>query len=168
MMTTIFPVLVKCPNCETVFKSTTLGSYGHASVDECGCRQFWGLNPMPFFIRICPNCEFINWDSAFSTDRSSRPEGLSREQRKDCDLFMSFGHKLEERGEIKQAIIVYFNAGCCYRVEHKEEFQSAFQAAIRLLEQILESEGDVDLQGIKASFLLKRLKNCNSEKNLSS
>ncbi|MFX1252506.1 MAG: DUF2225 domain-containing protein [Promethearchaeota archaeon] len=167
-MTTIFPVLVKCPNCGTVFKSTTLGSYGHASVDECGCQRFWGLNPMPFFIRICPSCEFIDWDSSFSIDRSSRPEGLLREERKNCDLFMRFGHKLEEKGEIKPAMLVYFNAGCCYRVEHKEEFQSAFQEAIRLLEHILESEGDVDIQGIRASSLLNRLKNCSSEEKITS
>ncbi|MHA1712445.1 MAG: DUF2225 domain-containing protein [Candidatus Ranarchaeia archaeon] len=57
-MTTLFQENVRCPRCSVIFEATVLGSFGHTSRTTDFMPRFWGLNPLPFFVHVCPKREY--------------------------------------------------------------------------------------------------------------
>jgi uncharacterized protein (DUF2225 family) len=57
-MTTIFPISLRCPICETEFGSHEIGSCGFASKRTDFRPNYWGLNPVNYFYHLCPECGF--------------------------------------------------------------------------------------------------------------
>jgi len=51
-MTTTYPIQLSCPVCETNFESTSIGSCGYASKRTDFLPNYWGLDPVPFFIIV--------------------------------------------------------------------------------------------------------------------
>ncbi|MFX0092803.1 MAG: DUF2225 domain-containing protein [Candidatus Hodarchaeota archaeon] len=162
-MTALLPVFVQCPKCEIIFKTIDVGLLRQTGTDECGCQQFRGVNPMPFFIRICPSCKFIDVTSSFQKTRVNDTKNIPREQKKSCEIFLELARILENENRYKAAVLAYYNAGCCYRVERNTKFKASFQEAVRLLKIIQNCEGDIELQGIKVSLLIERLQNCSKQ-----
>ncbi|MFX1597899.1 MAG: DUF2225 domain-containing protein [Promethearchaeota archaeon] len=72
-MTTWGPETVTCPNCEDVFVATQVFSCGFASKTRDFMPNYWGANPLPFFVHVCPNCMFAGYSGEFEvTDATSQ------------------------------------------------------------------------------------------------
>ena len=57
-MTTIFPINLQCPICESDFKSNEIGSCGYGSKRADFRPNYWEMNPVYYFYHLCPSCGF--------------------------------------------------------------------------------------------------------------
>jgi uncharacterized protein (DUF2225 family) len=64
-MTTWYDVVLVCPKCDTTFKGTSIGSCGYAGKDSDFYPQYWGANPLPHFVKVCPSCNHGDHPSKF-------------------------------------------------------------------------------------------------------
>lgn len=117
-MTTIREESLRCPRCGCVFLATGLASYGFAGKDTDGRPFFWGLNPLPFFVKTCPECDFSAFSADFmlETKLSSRQEAsLPAPQR-----YLKAASCYDELGNIIQAARCYHHAGWLFEDEKEE------------------------------------------------
>ena len=66
-MTTLNPLKLKCPICETDFESSSVGSCGYASKRTDFRPNYWGLNPVEYFFHDCPHCGFCSDENYFNS-----------------------------------------------------------------------------------------------------
>lgn len=64
-MTTWSTIVIVCPKCDTTFKGTTIGSCGYAGKDTDFYPRYWGANPLPHFVKVCPSCNYADHPSKF-------------------------------------------------------------------------------------------------------
>lgn len=64
-MTTWSDTVVVCPKCDTTFKGTVIGSCGYAGKDTDFYPRYWGANPLPHFVKVCPSCNYADLPSKF-------------------------------------------------------------------------------------------------------
>ncbi len=96
-MTTIFDQEVICPHCGVVFTVTALGSFGNASRTRDFMPKFWGLNPLRYFVYVCPVCDFADYSTAFET--TDQP---SEQSEPDSPTWKKFANVAEQRIEDEQ------------------------------------------------------------------
>ena len=66
-MTTLFPIQLDCPICDTSFTSNSVGSCGYASKRSDFRPNYWGYNPIEFFYHLCPKCGFCASKNSFDS-----------------------------------------------------------------------------------------------------
>ncbi len=128
LMTTIKELKFKCPNCSEVFQGTIIGSMGYKGVDEQFCHEYWGLNPMPYFLLACPHCNHVDWPSSFEQLGEDLDESLLHAE-PSCELFEKYVQLLIQQNA-EPILIAYISqqSGCCRRV-NGEDPTSQFQRA---------------------------------------
>ncbi len=71
-MTTLFPITLICPICESSFTSSSVGSCGYASKRSDFRPNYWGWNPVEFFYHLCPHCGFCASESVYHSKVTNR------------------------------------------------------------------------------------------------
>ena len=61
-MTTVFQQHFVCGCCRYAFDDAVIGSCGYASKDSDFRPNYWGMNPLPYFIHSCPRCGYTAYD----------------------------------------------------------------------------------------------------------
>ncbi|OLS13043.1 MAG: hypothetical protein RBG13Loki_3338 [Promethearchaeota archaeon CR_4] len=67
-LTTLFPIKLTCPLCESKFTSQEIGSYGFATKRTDFRPNYWGFNPTEYFFHLCPKCRFCASKNYFEKD----------------------------------------------------------------------------------------------------
>ncbi|MFQ6087790.1 MAG: DUF2225 domain-containing protein [Candidatus Methanofastidiosia archaeon] len=131
---------MECPRCGFVFLATGLSSYGFSSRDTDGRPNFWGLNPLPFFVKVCPHCEY----AAFTSDFILKPS-LTEEREKEMEVYLKYelaGTHYEKIGLKLEAARAYHHAA--WVLVDQGELQEAksfyLKAANLYLEYFLKSD----------------------------
>jgi uncharacterized protein (DUF2225 family) len=117
-MTTLGKQVFECPNCRTLFTATTVMSFGHASRDTDFYPKFWGTNPLPFFVKVCPSCSYADYDSGFKSGGQHESKDLPTEQKLRCYRKYELVAELQEKRKESFLSIArtYQQAGWCCRV----------------------------------------------------
>lgn len=61
-MTTVFQQHFECGCCRYQFDDAVIGSCGYANKDSDFRPNYWGMNPLPYFIHSCPRCGYTAYD----------------------------------------------------------------------------------------------------------
>ncbi len=146
-MTTLRTIFVKCPECETTFSGKVAASYGYGGVDEFFCKQFWGYNPMPTFIKRCPKCDFVDFTDGFETP--GVPEGGCPSENQSCDNYELYAERLEKEGErLERVGMIYHMGACCKKLEGEDPgpfFAKALEMFKRAKESGVDKIGEVEI-----------------------
>jgi len=128
-MTTIFEKKFKCKKCKGVFQGTVLGSMGYRGVDKQLCREYWGLNPMPYFLTTCPHCNYVDWTGDFE-EIDEEPDDSLLKSVPSCESFEKYTRMLIEQGA-DPAMIAYAShqSGCCRRINGEDPSEQFKRAA---------------------------------------
>ena len=81
-LTTWFTVVLVCPKCDTTFTGTEIGSCGYAGKDTDFYPQYWGANPLPHFVKVCPSCNYADHPSKFK--RGTPGQDVPQEESLPC------------------------------------------------------------------------------------
>jgi len=118
-VTTIREESLKCPRCGCVFLATGLSSFGFAGKDTDGRPFFWGISPLPFFVKTCPECDF----SAFSADFILETK-LSQKREiplSPAEKYLKAALCYEELGNMLQAARAYQHAAWLFLDNSEQE-----------------------------------------------
>ncbi|GAG88360.1 unnamed protein product [marine sediment metagenome] len=66
-MTTFSQIRLVCSICEKSFKSNSIASCGFASKRTDFRPNYWGFNPVEYFVHLCPNCGFCSPKQLFDS-----------------------------------------------------------------------------------------------------
>ncbi|HID05873.1 MAG TPA: DUF2225 domain-containing protein, partial [Armatimonadetes bacterium] len=66
-MTTLIHRALICPQCRRPFWTPEISSCSYGGKDTDFRPQFWGMNPLPFFVHRCPRCSFIGHATRFES-----------------------------------------------------------------------------------------------------
>jgi hypothetical protein len=156
-MTTIVAIRLRCPECEEIFQGSTLGSMGYRATDDQFCREYWGLNPMPFFVSECPKCKHVDWTGNFETlDEEPNQENI--EIKTSCDIYERFIDQLIASEEDAATIaFVSQQSGCCKRI-NGEDPTLQFQRAADYFRKA-KSEGLAEFGNLSIDEWIKRMQN---------
>ncbi len=75
-------IVVVCPKCDTTFKGTVIGSCGYAGKDTDFYPRYWGANPLPHFVKVCPSCNYADHPSKFK--QGTPRQDVPREEKLPC------------------------------------------------------------------------------------
>jgi uncharacterized protein (DUF2225 family) len=130
-MTTLEPLVLICPKCRLLFVSTKVTSCGHANKDTDFHPDYWGVNPLPYFINRCPKCKFV----AFKNDFEIPDQRLLEKEKKNLPSdpddsgikrYAEAASYYISKEENKLFIAdLYLRAGWCARVEEKAADEKA-------------------------------------------
>ncbi len=116
-MTTLGKQVFECPNCGTLFIATTVMSFGHAGRDSDFYPKFWGANPLPFFVKVCPSCSHADYDSGFKIGGWDESKELPSEPKLSC--WRKYELVAEQQQKRKEALLsiarTYQQASWCCR-----------------------------------------------------
>ena len=153
-MTTLRTIFVRCPKCETTFAGKVAASYGYGGIDEFLCKEFWGYNPMPTFLKRCPKCEFVDFTSEFG------PPGVQEDgpliETQSCDNYELYADRLEQEGErLERVGMIYHMGACCKKLEG-EDPGPFFAKALEMFKRA--KENGVDMVGkVEIDVLIEKL-----------
>ncbi len=122
-MTTLGKQVFRCPDCEISFIGTTVMSYGHAGRDSDFYPKFWGVNPLPFFVKVCPSCSYADYDSRFKLDELPESKDLPSEPELQCwRKYELVAEQMQKRKEAPLSIArTYHEASWCCRTERNAD-----------------------------------------------
>ena len=154
-MTALIELKFKCPMCNEAFQGKTLGSMGFRNPDEQLCYEYRGLNPMPYFLLVCPHCNYINWTSEFILLDEELDDSLLKAA-SSCELFEKFINTLIEQ-DAEPSLIAYASqqSGCCRKINGKDPTEQ-FKRAAEYFRKAATS-GITELGGLSIKEWMKRM-----------
>lgn len=128
---------------------------GYRGTDEQLCRKYWGLNPMPYFLMICPSCKHISWPSEFEQLEGEPDESLPQAE-PSCDSFEKYIQVLITQNA-EPSMIAYASqqSGCCRRI-NGEDSTEQFKRAAEYFRKAKES-GTKDVGDLTIDEWIKRM-----------
>ncbi len=148
-MTTLAILKIKCPECNEICQCTIPASFGFHGIDEQGCRKYWGMNPMPYHIVVCPHCENVDW--YFNYEKlEGEPEDSLIEAEPSCDSYEKYAEGLIKKGAESATIAyTYQQGGCCRRVNGEDptvQFQRALEYFQKAKEEAIKEVGKKSIE----------------------
>jgi hypothetical protein len=147
-VTTLAILKIKCPECNEICQCTIPASFGFRGIDKQGCREYWGLNPMPYHIIVCPYCEYVDW--YFNYEKlEGEPEDSLIEAEPSCDSYDKYAETLIVKGA-ESAIIasIFHQSGCCKRINGEDsvlQFQRALEYFKKAKEEGINEIGNLGI-----------------------
>ena len=156
-MTTLIELKFRCPKCNDVFQGSVLGSMGFKGTDEQLCHEYWGLNPMPYFLLVCPHCDYIDWTSNFIQIDEELDESLLRAN-PSCDSFEKYIKTLIEQ-DADPSLIAYVSqqSGCCRRINGQDP-SAQFQRSVEYFRKA-QAKGIVKMGNLSIEEWIERMEN---------
>lgn len=116
-MTTLGEQVFICPSCRISFIGTIVNSYGHAGRDSDFYPKFWGVNPLPFFVKVCPSCSYADYDSGFKSGEQDESKDFPSEPELQCwRKYELVAEQMQKRKETPLSIArTYHEASWCCR-----------------------------------------------------
>jgi len=156
-MTTLIELKFKCPKCNEVFQGKTPGSIGFANPDEQLCYEYRDLNPMPYFLLVCPHCNCVNWTSEFIQLDEELDASLLKSS-PSCESFEKFIKALIEQ-DAEPSLIAYASqqSGCCRKINGEDPTEQ-FKRAAEYFRKATAS-GLTELGGLPIKEWITRMEN---------
>ncbi len=142
-MTTWYDVFLVCPKCEKAFKGTSIGSCGYAGKDSDFYPQYWGANPLPHFVKVCPSCNYADLPNKFK--QGTPGQDAPREKNLPCWRryeLVAETHRQQGASTFSLAQTLHRAAWGARAVDgDKAKEQEFLQQACELFEQALREDG---------------------------
>lgn len=161
-MTTLGKQVFKCPNCGTLFTATTVMSYGHASRDSDFYPKFWGANPLPFFVKVCPSCSYADYDSGFKSGEPHESKEIHSEPELQCwrKYELVAEHQQKRKAALLSIARTYHEASWCCRTVNRtiSKLEQVFLSKARdLFEKALIEEAVPEAERPVITYLVGEL-----------
>ena len=141
-----------CPECGRRFTATAVMSCGYDEKDTDFCPRFWGFNPLPFFVKICPHCGYAGRNKLFQeAEAEVQDEGKGESLPREPEMpawrkYELLAEQQERRGAIPFQLgeIYHRAAWCCRTVRRNRQLEQKFlRRACSLFEEALRAKEGV-------------------------
>ena len=112
-MTTLITIRLTCPVCGTVFASQAIGSTSRRGQDTDFRPHSLGLDPLPHYVHVCPNCCFAAYQGDFDGVQPSVREAVLTGKIRAEEIIAG-----EPRGALKGST-KYLLAARCYEYDSR-------------------------------------------------
>ncbi|MBC7288603.1 MAG: DUF2225 domain-containing protein [Armatimonadetes bacterium] len=169
-MTTLITVRLICPVCGTAFSSQAIASTNRVGQDTDFRPHTMGLDPLPHFIHVCPNCCFAAFEGDFDHAEEAvrqhvlsgairadeiigaEPRGALKGSTKYLLAARCYAH--DSRATTLRLADLYLRASWCARMEGRRQRERECQTeAVLRFEKALE-DGEVAADQLQVTLYL--------------
>lgn len=169
-MTTLITIRLTCPVCNTVFASQAIGSTSRRGQDTDFRPHSLGLDPIPHYVHVCPNCCFAAFQGDFDkaepavrkavlsgkikADEIIRGEPVGALRGSTKYMLAARCYEYDSRSTPLRQADLYLRASWCARQEGRRERERECQTeAVLRFEEALEGD-EVEERQIQVTLYL--------------